>query len=773
MEDMALAKPSILLPPKGQQSVAPQSFFDPVPMRNSQSSIQGFGCSTASHRSQIFSSAVSKALSPFGRKRSTPYFSQLVQIPSPPTHPSSLPFSATGISVTETSQQNFKASSGAPYLPELHFCSDPLMELVPSLPGLMEGASLVDIKSKSNVSPITSERYWDNRSRRFPRDILHEETLFPRDGPLQACSPYQSTPSTMPVSVTNKEVIQNSQTVDDLNIRYYLQGDIPEAKVHSVNGQLETEARMSFHSGHPLGITLLDFPESVWKNISTVIEPWDLSCLSRCSKALQKAIDPHLYAEINLCTNQPHGFSYAYLSKLLGSLTEPGNHIKLGRYVKRFRISGGWEENSIKLCDGAAPLTTDDVRDTGGEKMLNSETVIELIKAESIEEDGGIKEVNRLLATFLNHALGLETFILDTAIPLRRGLIATIAAVSTIRRVEINIAQPTRTQRNVDDWRVVEKSLLGKYRPKISLFSELSLFHLRLTNLPTRGGPWYVGLWKLIGELATLRVLQVELPVINRTRYPNAFDEEGWLVSPAGTFTPKMPPIWKGRTSCVHTLTLSGFIVDAAIIKNVKSLSLIGCMRMKSRIRPKWASLEYFRCTGWAFIDLAMNSTDRTTRELHFTTITGEGSPSPVVDLTKKIFLEHYPTLHNLMKLTLKPQWNLAPHQIACLFHHGNRLMHLGLWVPEEAWKHFLLYVPSLHRIQKLHIFNGGVDRIEEMAGRLIASDRVYQGTIIAIGKCAWRITLVRDLFDDWQWGFERVRGELDEVLGKGLGGGY
>ncbi|KAG0125699.1 hypothetical protein HOY82DRAFT_630099 [Tuber indicum] len=719
MEDMALTKPSILLPLTSQKSVAPQPFFDPVPMKNSRSSIQGFACSTASRHSQILSSAVSKALSHLGRKRSTPHFSQSVQIPSPPTHPSCLPFSESGTSETETSQQDFKAPSGAPYLPELHFCSGSLME-------------------------------------------LYGETMYPGDRTHQKCDMYESSPSTIPTSVTDKGVIKEPQTGHDLNIRYYPQGDIPEAKVHSVNGQLEANARMRFHQGHPPGVALLDFPESVWKNLSTVMEPWDLSRLSRCSKALQKAIDPHLYAEINLCTNQPHGFSYAYLSELLDSLTEPGNRIKLSRYVKHFRIGTGWEENSIKICDGAVPLTTDDIRDSSGERMLNSETVIELIKAESIEEDGGIKEVDRLLATFLDHALGLETFILDTAIPLRRGLIATIAAVSTIRRVEINMAQPIRTQRNVDDWRVVEKSLLRKYRPKISLFSELSLFHLRLTNLPTRGGSWYIGLWKLIGELTTLRVLQVELPVISRARYPNDFDEEGWLVSLTGTFAPKMPPIWKGRTSCVHTLTLSGFIVDAAIIENVKSLSLIGCMRMGSKIGPKWTGLEYFRATGWAFIDLAMESTDKTTKELHFTTIRNEGSPSPAVDRTKNLFLEHYPTLHSLKKLTLKPQWHLSPNQIAYLLHHGNRLIHLGLWVPEGAWKHFLLYVPYLHRIQKLHIFNGGVGRIEEMVGRLIASNRVYQGTVIAIGKCAWRITLVRDSFDDWQWGFERVREHSD-----------
>ncbi|CUS06885.1 unnamed protein product [Tuber aestivum] len=647
------------------------------------------------------------------------------------------------------------------------------MEEAPSPPGSMGRASLVDIKRKSNIPPDPSEWLWDHGSKMSSRRTLRrEETLNTGDKHLATRDSYHSMSSVVSAFVTVDEEVQNYRTRNDLSIRYYSHGDIPKVQIYDVNGQLETSARNSLHRGHSPEVTLLNFPDSVWKNLATLMEPWDLSRLSRCSKGLQRAIDPHLYAEISLCTNQPHGFSYAYLSGLLDSLTEPGNHVKLRRYVRSFKVAAGWEENSIKLYDGVEPLTTDDVRDADGEQMLDPETVIQLIKEEGVEEDGGVKEVNYLLATFLSYAVGLETFILDTAIPLRSGLIATIATVDTIRRVEINIAQPTRTQRNADDWRILEKSLVGKYRPNISRFSELSLFHLRLTNLPTRGGPWYVGLWKLIEGLTTLSVLQVELPVISRARYPKVFDERGWLIPLAGTFAPKIPPTWEGNTSCVHTLTLSGFIVDAALIKNVKRLSLIGCMRMKSKFRPEWTNLEYFRATGWAFIDLAMKSTDKTTRELHFTATPGEISPSPTVDLTKKIFLEHYPILHNLQKLTLKPQWHLAPREMTYLLRHGNRLTYLGLWVPEEVWGLFLRYVPSMHRLQKIHILNEGVDRVGEVAGRLIGSSRIYQGTIIAIGKCAWRVTLVRDLFDDWQWGVVRIRDGLDEVLGKGLGGG-
>ncbi|PWW78508.1 hypothetical protein C7212DRAFT_362964 [Tuber magnatum] len=773
MEDVVPTRSSSFLPPEGPQSTAPRPFDEPVPTGGFRGSIQGFGRSTVLLCSQLFPSSVSKALSRLGRKHSAQHLSQFVQSPSPHTCPAPLPFSS-GTPAPKALQQNCAGTSLAPFLPELHFSSDPLMEQAPSPPGSMGRASLVDVKRKGGVPPAPSEWLRDRGSGMSSKSTLfHEEPLNPGDKQLRPRSSYQSMSSVVSAFVTvDEEVVQNSQTRNGLDIRYYPHGDIPKIEIYGVNGQLETMAGNLLHRSHSSKVSLIDFPDSVWKNLATVTEPWDLSRLSRCSKELQRAIDPYLYAEINLCTNPPHGFSYAYLSELLDSLTEPGNRMKLRRYAKYFRVAAGWEENSIKLYDGAEPLATGDICDNDGEQMLDPETVVQLIKEEGLEEDGGIKEVNYLLATFLNHAVGLETFILDTAIPLRSGLIATIATVGTVRRVEINIAQPTRTQRNADNWRILERSPVGKYRPSISRFTELSLFNLRLTNLPTRGGPWYVGLWKLIEGLTTLRVLQVELPVINRARYPNVFDEEGWLISLVGTFAPKLPPIWEGRTSCVHTLALSGFVVDAALIKNVKSLSLIGCMRMKSKCHTEWASLEYFHATGWAFIDLAMKSTDKTTRELHFTTIAGESSPSPTVDLTKKIFLEYYPTLYSLKKLTLKPQWRLAPRQMTYLLRHGNRLTHLGLWVPEEVWELFLCYVPSMHRIQGIHILNEGVDRIGELAGRLIASNRVYQGTIIAIGKCAWRATLVRDLFDDWQWEFVRVRGGLDEVLGKGLGRG-
>ncbi|RPB01703.1 hypothetical protein L873DRAFT_1788063 [Choiromyces venosus 120613-1] len=741
-------------------------------MENPQGSNQGLNRSMLSRRSQMFSSAVSKTLSLLGRKPSTSHLSQFVQTTPPPAYPPSPPLFASESSAPEILQQNFKIPSRAPCLPELHFSSDPLMEHVPTPPGSMGRANLIDIKRKSNVPHIPSE--WIYGPDTSTKDISRRESSTPRNQPLRPRDSYQSMSSIVSAFVAvGEEVVQNGQTRNDANIQYYPHGDIPKVKIYGVDGQLETEARVSLHRDCSPRVTFLDFPDDVWKNLAAVTEPWDLSRLSRCSKGLQNVIDPHLYAKINLRTNQPHGFSYAYLSELLDSLTEPGNRIKLRRYVKYFKVAAGWQENSIKLYDGVEPLTTDDIRDTDGEQMFDPETVIELIKEEGLEGDGGIKEVNYLLATFLNHALGLETFILDTAIPLRSGLIATIATVSTIRRVEINIAQPTRTQRNVDNWRVLEKSLVGKYRPSISLFSKLSLSSLRLTNLPTRGGPWYIGLWKLVEGLIALRVLQVELPVISRARYPNMFDEEGWVIPMSESFSPKMPPVWEGNPPAVHTLALSGFIVDASSIKNVRNLSLIGCMRMKSKFPHEWTSLEYFRATGWAFIDLAMKSTDRTTRELHFTTLADEGSPSPTVDLTKKIFLSCYPTLCNLKKLTLKRQWHLAPRQMTYLLRYGNNLTQLGLWVPEEAWALFLRYVPAMHRIEKIHILNEGVDRIGEMAGRLISFNRVFQGTIIAIGKCAWRITLESDVFDDWQWRFERVGGGLEEVLGKGLGGGY
>jgi len=260
------------LSPGNQESVAPQPFFDPVPTRRSLDSNQGFGCSTVSRRSQMFSSAVSKALSHLGRKRSTPHLSQFVQTPFPPTHSVSSPLFVSGIPAPETPEQNLKAPSGAPRLPELHFSSDPLMEQAPTPPGSMERASLVDIKCKSNVPPIPSEWLWGHRPNTSSRHTLRGEASNLGREPLRARDSSQSVSGRVPAFVTvDGEMIQNGQTRNDVDTQCYLQGDIPTVKIYGVNGQLETKARMSLHSGHPLRVTLLDFPDGVWKNLASVV----------------------------------------------------------------------------------------------------------------------------------------------------------------------------------------------------------------------------------------------------------------------------------------------------------------------------------------------------------------------------------------------------------------------------------------------------------------------------------------------------------------------
>lgn len=260
------------LSPGNQESVEPQPFFDPVSTERSLDSNQGFGCLPVSHRSQMFSSAVSKALSHLGRKRSTPQLSQFVQTPFPPTHPVSSPLFASGIPETETPEQNLKAPTGAPRLPELHFSSDLLMEQALTPPGSVGRASLVDIKCKSNAPPIPSEWLWGHRPNASSRNTLREEALNLGNKLLRARDSSQSVSGRVPAFVTvDGEMIQNDQTGHDVDTQCNLHGDIPKVKIYGVNGQLETEARVSLHSGHPLRVTLLDFPDDVWKNLASVV----------------------------------------------------------------------------------------------------------------------------------------------------------------------------------------------------------------------------------------------------------------------------------------------------------------------------------------------------------------------------------------------------------------------------------------------------------------------------------------------------------------------
>ena len=260
------------LSPRNQECVAPQPFSDPIPTESFLDSNQGFGCLTVSCRSQMFSSAVSKTLSHLGRKRSTPQLSQFVQTPFLPTHPVSSPLLASGIPAPETPEQNLKALTGAPRLPELHFSSDPLMEQVPTPPGSIGRASLVDIKSKSNVPPIPSEWLWGNRPNASSRNTLREEALNLGNNLLRARDSSQSVSGRVPAFVTvDGEMIQNGQTGNDVDTQRNLHWDIPKIKIYGVNGQLETKARMSLHCGHPLRVTLLDFPDGVWKNLASVV----------------------------------------------------------------------------------------------------------------------------------------------------------------------------------------------------------------------------------------------------------------------------------------------------------------------------------------------------------------------------------------------------------------------------------------------------------------------------------------------------------------------
>jgi len=260
------------LPPGNQESVAPRPIFGPVLTEDHQGSSQGLECSTVSRRSQMFSSAVSKALSSVGCKRSTPHLSQFAQTSDPPTRPVSSPLFVSGIPAPEPPEQKLKSSPGAPRLPELHFSSDPLMEQAPTPPGSMGRASLVDIKRKSSVPPIPSEWLWGHRPNTSLSHTLREEALDLGNKSLRARHSSQSMSGVAPAPATlGGEVIQDGQTGNGADTQHYPHGDIPKVKIYGVNGQLETKAMVPLHNGHPPRATLLDFPDGVWKNLASVV----------------------------------------------------------------------------------------------------------------------------------------------------------------------------------------------------------------------------------------------------------------------------------------------------------------------------------------------------------------------------------------------------------------------------------------------------------------------------------------------------------------------
>jgi len=275
---MVRTKSSNHLPIGNQESVAPQPIFDPVPAENPQGSNQGFGCSTVSCRSQMFSSAVSKALSSVGCKRSAQHLSKFVQMPPPPTRPVSSPLFVSRITSPEAPEERLKAPSGAPLLPEFHFSSDPLMEQAPTPPGSMRRASLINVKRKSSVPPIPSEWLWGHKLNASSSYTLREEALNLGSMSLKARHSSQSMPDGVPASVTvDGEVIQDGQTGNGADTRHYPHGGIPTVKIYGVNGQLDTKAMVPLHSDHSPRVTLLDFPDGVWKNLASVVS---YSCLS-------------------------------------------------------------------------------------------------------------------------------------------------------------------------------------------------------------------------------------------------------------------------------------------------------------------------------------------------------------------------------------------------------------------------------------------------------------------------------------------------------------
>lgn len=484
----------------------------------------------------------------------------------------------------------------------------------------------------------------------------------------------------------------------------------------------------------------------------------DLSSLSRSSRALRRALDPHLYSTIKLSPRYPHNTSYLRLAYRMRSLLLRGNERKVRQHTKAFIISSGWEENAVKLCHYADFLMTDDVRDASGEQLLSPEQVVELMEEEGLEDDGGVRDVNALVAEFLLRATGLVKLVWDSPIPMRIGLVSNISTLTTLRRVDVNLAQPTRLQRSKDDWRVLEKALLIKYRPPVGLLGVLPLTELKLSNLPTRGGDWWVSVWGLIKKLQSLKVLKVEMPHINKERYPGLFNDKDCMVRDATV--KKMPPVWAGRVDGLEVLELAGFVVFPTSVSGVPRLSLKGCMRGEAKQGAHWPSQEYFCTTGWAFVDIGLQSITMTNpiiKELHMLqsndqTYYPPPPPPPIAKATKQLFMVYLPVLaKTVRKLSVPPAWHFSQQEMTSLFRACRDVTHLSLAVYDDLWLTFLQLLPSMRKLEEIHVANASYSKVRPIVNRLIESRAARVGMIIKIGNCAHRLALVKDVFG-WKW---------------------
>lgn len=563
------------------------------------------------------------------------------------------------------------------------------------------------------------------------------------------------------------------------------------------------------------------------------MEPWDLARLARVSKRVKRVVEPLLYESISLRPNYPHGFSYSYLCHLLTSLHTKTNRPKLQKWTKSFHIEKGWEENQISLLDNGAFLMDEEIIDPKTNIPIIDKTQMKtLMNEEGLLGDGGTKEVNAYVSDLLERMPNLTSFTWDSSVPLRGQLITTLS-LTKITHLSLNLSQPMRKQRK-DDSPNLQWAHVSKYRPNIAALAALPLVELRLCNLPTRGGEWWRQVWYLIAaSIDTLRVLKLEMPHITHERYRDLFDryyriyhvpehdeDERHLKTPpvfdwvAFTAAKKALGV-EGRRLQLHTLELTGFVVDEKILNwemtpgKLKRVSLLGCIEKAGfRItKDCWRGIEVFRSTGLGFIERVVEALYTSgyhgpSKEVAFLTDVNEHTEREgereALDVLRKVVINAFPRCGGrLNKLVLKEQWALNREELEKIFAlegGASELVEIAIAVENtvDAWKAFLEGIGRCKKLKKIHVLNGfskrsgsgyGINASEKRRfvvddAKLVGAALVQaceagsgaelDGFVVAVSRAAWRIVKMdhgRGTVGMGVWRMERISGALEEVL--------
>lgn len=557
------------------------------------------------------------------------------------------------------------------------------------------------------------------------------------------------------------------------------------------------------------------------------LDPWDIARLARVSQRVKRVVEPLLYESITLRPNYPHGFSYSYLSHLLDALHCKANRPKLKKWTKSFRLGHGWEENQISLLDNGAFLAAEEIIDPAtGHVVVSKDQMKHLVHEEGLLGDGGVREVNAYISDILERTPHLVSFACDSAIPLRSHLLATLAAATpAVAALALDLSQPTRRLRGLR-WEQVPK-----YRPCISTLGSLPLVTLRLKNLPTRGGEWWVHVWTLIAASAdTLRSLTIEMPHITRARYHDLFDryhriyhvpahddDERHLKTPpvfdAAAFWAARKRVGAGKLGKLrlHTLELAGFVVDETVLAELepgvlKRLVLLGCVEKAGfRLGAEWwGGIEVFRCDGMGFVERAVealqsgdgggggNGSGGGRKEVAFLPDGEAADPEALMRLRRVVVAAFPGCSGSVGRLVLKEQWALRVDEIERVFWRAEGLVEVAVAVEESdaAWAAFLNALRRCVVLRRVHVLNGfsggpstdvrrrryvvdDASRVKEALVRAWkAGERAdLQGVVIAVRRAAWRIVA-----EQGGWGMRRIPGELKEVVvgsfeGRGEGG--